>query len=137
MLDPEVFDRRLEKLEVVLRDLRGLGGLTAEQYVTDRGTQAKAERWVQVAVEACIDLASHMIADHGLPTPATYRAAFETLAGAGLLEPELATQMAGWAGLRNLLVHLYLDVDHRRLHEIVTGELDQLDAFAAAMARAR
>jgi uncharacterized protein YutE (UPF0331/DUF86 family) len=41
--------------------------------------------------------------------------------------------MEGWAGLRNLLVHLYLEVDHERLWEILSTELDQLEAFARAV----
>jgi uncharacterized protein YutE (UPF0331/DUF86 family) len=43
--------------------------------------------------------------------------------------------MAGWAGLRNIIVHLYLDVDHVRLHEVLVNELDDLLEFAAALAR--
>ena len=43
--------------------------------------------------------------------------------------------MAGWAGLRNLLVHLYLDVDHALLFEILGRDLDQLEAFAKAAPR--
>jgi uncharacterized protein YutE (UPF0331/DUF86 family) len=33
------------------------------------------------------------------------------------------------------LVHLYLEVDPTRIHAIVTNELDQLEAFAAAVSR--
>ena len=135
MVDPEVFDRRLAKLEVLLSDLRGLASTPVEEFTSSRALQAQAERWVQVAVETCIDLANHIIADRGLPTPGTYREAFSVLAKHGVLDPELAEQMAAWAGLRNLLVHLYLDVDPTRLHAIVTNELDQLEAFAAAVSR--
>jgi uncharacterized protein YutE (UPF0331/DUF86 family) len=44
--------------------------------------------------------------------------------------------MEEWAGLRNVLVHLYLDVDQRRLYEILTEDLDQLELFAEAVTRA-
>jgi len=43
--------------------------------------------------------------------------------------------MQGWAGLRNVLGHLYLDVDHARLHDVLVGELDQVESFAAAVVR--
>jgi len=41
--------------------------------------------------------------------------------------------MAGWASLRNVLVHLYLEVDQEILYEILQGELDQLVDYASAM----
>jgi uncharacterized protein YutE (UPF0331/DUF86 family) len=136
MVDPDVFDRRLERLELAIADLRGVALVEAHAFVTDRPLQAQAERWTQVAVEACVDLAHHLIADRGWSTPATHRDTFRILATQGVLDEHLAERMAGWAGLRNILVHLYLDVDHGRLHEILRTELDDLSAYAAAIARA-
>jgi uncharacterized protein YutE (UPF0331/DUF86 family) len=43
--------------------------------------------------------------------------------------------MERWAGLRNVLAHLYLDVDHGRLHQILTSELGSLEEYAAALSR--
>jgi uncharacterized protein YutE (UPF0331/DUF86 family) len=51
------------------------------------------------------------------------------------VDESAAAEMAAWAGLRNIIVHLYLDVDHARLHEILATELEQLDGYAAALAR--
>ena len=52
------------------------------------------------------------------------------------MSPELAEQMGGWAGLRNVLVHLYLDVDTEQLYKALTNELSQLEAFAKAVSDA-
>lgn len=53
-----------------------------------------------------------------------------------MLPPDLAKKMEGWAGLRNVLVHMYLDVDHATIHEILRNDLDELEAFARAVAGA-
>jgi uncharacterized protein YutE (UPF0331/DUF86 family) len=37
--------------------------------------------------------------------------------------------------LRNVLVHLYLEVDHERLYEMLQRDLDQLERFAADITR--
>lgn len=42
----------------------------------------------------------------------------------------------GWASLRNVPVHLYLEVDHDRLYEILHEELDQLESHARAITAA-
>lgn len=133
MVDADVFDRRLERLEQAVTDLRQVASNDLARFVGDRALQAQAERWTQVAVEACVDLAHHVIADHGWATPATYRDAFRILGDHGVIEPALAVRMAGWAGLRNILVHLYLDVDHARLHEVLTTELDDLVEYARSL----
>ena len=53
-----------------------------------------------------------------------------------MLDAELSEQMQGWAGLENILTHLYLEIDHSRLHQILSGELDQLERYAVALHRA-
>ena len=62
--------------------------------------------------------------------------AFEFLRAEGVLDASLADAMQGWAGLRNLLTHLYLEVDHARIHEILCGEHDELERYATSLARA-
>jgi len=136
LVDREVFDRRLNRLEQLLAQLRSAAGRDRETYRSDDLLRASTERWLQVASECVLDLTNHLIADRGWKTPETYREAFQILEQHGVLDHELARQMEGWAGLRNVLVHVYLEVDHNRLYDIITQELDQLERFAAAVAKA-
>ena len=78
-------------------------------------------------------MANHVIADRGWQQPRTYRDAFTILAEHGILTTSLADRMAGWAGLRNILVHLYLEVDHERLYTILQEELEDLESFGKSM----
>ena len=136
MVDPEVFDRRLSKLEQLLKQLRQAAKNDWEAFRANEWQQASVERWLHLAAECTLDLAHHLIADRGWRTPTSYRDSFQILEENGVLSTELARQMEGWAGLRNVLVHLYLDVDRRRLHEILTQDLDQLELYANAVSRA-
>jgi uncharacterized protein YutE (UPF0331/DUF86 family) len=136
LVDRDTFERRLGKLEELLRDLRALAETDAESFLADRGLQAQGERWLQLAAQCAVDLAYQLIADRGWSVPATNREAFVVLRREGVLSEELAARMGEWAGLRNLLVHLYLTVDSQRLYEILTTELEQLEDFARAVTRA-
>ncbi len=136
LVDRDVFDRRLGKLEELMRDLRALSRTDRATFLADRGLRAQGERWLQLAAECALDLAHHLIAERGWKTPTSYREAFEVLRAERVLDARLAERMQGWAGLRNVLTHLYLEVDHGRLHEILTGELDDLERYAAALSRA-
>ena len=135
MVDRDVFGRRLAHLEQVLRHLRRLATVDLAQFLGDAGLQAQAERWLQVAAECALDLGNHVIADRGWRTPATNREVFQVLQEQGSIDNALASVMAGWAGLRNILAHMYLEIDHARLHHTMTTELDSLERYAAAMAR--
>ena len=79
MVDRDVFDRRLAKLEDLLRQLRRLAAVEKETFLADDTLRASAERWLQLAAECCLDLAHYLIADRGWRTPTTYREAFEIL----------------------------------------------------------
>lgn len=136
MVDRTVFDRRLAKLEEFLADLRSLSRLDLQTFLADHTSRTLAERWLHLAVECTLDLAHHLIAARGWSSPRTYRETFQILAGQGVLEAEHATQMEDWAGMRNILVHVYLEIDHEILYRSLTEELDQLERFAAAVAKA-
>ena len=90
---------------------------------------------IQTAAQISIDLANHVIAADGHRVPRDYGDAFRVLAEVGVLDAELAGRMVALAGARNLIVHLYAEVDDERLARAVReGGLDDLSAFAAAIA---
>jgi uncharacterized protein YutE (UPF0331/DUF86 family) len=92
--------------------------------------RAAVERWMQVAIEACIDVATHEVAVRGWTPPEYSRDAFLTLAGHGLLPMPLGKRLALAAGLRNVLVHDYVSVDVVQLAETVATDLQDLRDFA-------
>ncbi len=77
------------------------------------------------AIQMVIDIACHLVNVRQLGAPGSYAECIDLLEQHGYLSPTLAVQLRGMIGLRNLLVHEYIDVDTRRL----IGYLDQLDDF--------
>ena len=100
----------------------------------DAALQAAVERWLQIAVEACIDCAYRVVADLGLTPPDSARGAFEALVSQGVLSKELSARLGRAAGLRNILVHDYTRIDRALLVSVVHDDLDDLRAFGAAVA---
>lgn len=129
MVDREVLDRRLGRIEELLVRLHELTQVPREKFLSDTGLQAQAERWLQLCAEGVLDVAAHIIADAGLRTPSSYRECFQILAEERVLREALAQQMEQWAGLRNVLVHLYLEIDHNTLFDILQDDLWQIEAF--------
>jgi uncharacterized protein YutE (UPF0331/DUF86 family) len=88
-----------------------------------------------VAIEACIDIAYHLIADRGWTPPDSAREAFAALMRHGLLDADLASRLGRAAGLRNLLVHDYVSVDPEQLVRVIRDGLDDLKTFGTLAAR--
>lgn len=124
MVDPDRVRRLLAMLE-------RYHGLLAE----DAPDPYRRRHLVQTAAQICIDLANHVIAADGHRVPKDYGDAFRVLAEVGVLDQALAERMVALAGARNLIVHLYAEVDDDRLARAVhDGGLADLSAFAARIA---
>jgi uncharacterized protein YutE (UPF0331/DUF86 family) len=89
----------------------------------------KVTRALELAAQCCIDLAMELVARRGLGLPETNRDAFVRLAQAGLLSAEQAEQLGAWAGLRNVLAHLYGSIDLDRLHAAMREDKSVLREF--------
>lgn len=130
MTDPDVVARRLLSLNESLRELQRPDAGDAAALARDPVLRAAVERWLQVAIEACLDVAQHVVASEAWTPPESGRAAFASLAAHGRLDVELARKLGDAASLRNVLVHDYVAVDLERLARVVREDLGDLRAFA-------
>jgi uncharacterized protein YutE (UPF0331/DUF86 family) len=99
MVDTDILRRRIDALLDYLSRLERFRAVDRRRFVADPDTHHLAERYLHLAIEAALDIANHVIADHGYEAPATYRDAFAVLAAHSVLEPDLAARLQGWAGL--------------------------------------
>ncbi len=102
--------------------LRKLRPLTYDEFAREHILIASAERDFQVAIQATLDIASIILADQAVKMPRDYKDLFPTLAEIGVLPADLARKLIGMAGFRNVLVHLYLEVDLQRVYRYLQGE---------------
>lgn len=107
--------------------------VTTEQMETDLETWLKVKAALEVATQCTIDLALLLVSRRGLAAPQSYREAFTLLARDGLISPELGSALGQWAGLRNVLVHVYTALDLERVREALsnTAPLREFHAIAA------
>jgi uncharacterized protein YutE (UPF0331/DUF86 family) len=82
-----------------------------ELVETDVRERRFAEHTLQIAIQAALDAASHIVSDERLGEPGTNRELFDLLVAAGWLERDLGERLRRMVGLRNILVHGYTAVD--------------------------
>jgi uncharacterized protein YutE (UPF0331/DUF86 family) len=134
LVDGEQIGARLARLERLIEQLEDVRAGGEDAYLADERVRAMTERWLQLAIQACIDVGAQLVSELSAAAPADYAGVFKALAEAGHLEVELADRLARAAGLRNVLVHLYLELDDRQVFTAL-GRLDDLRAFAGTTQR--
>ena len=111
------------------RRLRELGQLPEADFLGDYRNTESAKYLLIVATEAAIDLCNHIVARRGGQAPQDYADCFAILNVLGVIDPNLTERLKRMARFRNLLVHLYWQVDNRRVYQVIRRDLDDLDAF--------
>lgn len=133
MVDRDVVLRKSESIEHHAGRLRRKLPLVPGALAADESLLNDVCFDLLQAVQACIDLAVHACSHEALGTPETPAAAFALLEKHGIVSAELSAQLTKAAGLRNLIVHRYGELDTARLAEAIAGGLADLDDFAAAL----
>ncbi|HYI98669.1 MAG TPA: DUF86 domain-containing protein [Thermoleophilaceae bacterium] len=133
-LDRDHVGIRLNRLEhqIELLDEVRAGG--EEAYLADERLRAMTERWLQLAIQTCIDIGSQLVSELAVEPPSSYAGVFRSLAAAGCIDQDLGDKLAAAAGQRNVLVRMYLDIDDREVFAAL-GRLDDLRRFAAVVQR--
>jgi uncharacterized protein YutE (UPF0331/DUF86 family) len=96
--------------------------LIAEQREWSRIERKAVERLLQVVIEACVGMAKQWLKHHKKVVPSDARQAMQKLADYQQLAEE---DLDGWhkvIGMRNAIVHDYLNLDPRILKTVVTNK---------------
>jgi uncharacterized protein YutE (UPF0331/DUF86 family) len=140
-MDAPVVDRfvvaaRVTKIREYVALLRKIRGLADERhFVNDPLIYGNAERYLQLAIQAVLDISHHIVADSDLPLPADSRSLFELLARQKVISKTLSVKLAAMAGFRNILVHEYLAIDRHRVYRALTTDLRDFESFIRAVTR--
>lgn len=89
---------------------------------------------LMLAVQACVDVAGHLIADEGWAPASDLREAFHRLREHGVLSRDSADALARATGLRNVVTHVYAQVDPQLVHRAATSGLADLETFRREVA---
>ncbi len=134
MTDEDLVAKKLALIETYVRELRTLA--KPREISTEVRERRFAEHTLQIAIQAAMDVASHIVSDEKLGEPTTNSQLFEILAHAGWLQAEQSDRLRKMAGFRNVLVHGYAVVDPAIVRDVVENHLgDLLDFVAAVRAR--
>lgn len=129
MVDIILIERILNDIKAGIQDLKSADDITWEVYQTDKRARRFVERTLHILVEACIDIAQHIIADEKFREPTSYRETFVILTEGGILKSEDLDRFENMASFRNLIVHYYERIDDHTVYGIFKNRLSDFELF--------
>ncbi len=129
MTDQDLVAKKLAQIETYVAELRALGQPQAIHQ--DLMQERFIEHTLQIAIQAALDVASHIVSDNRLGEPTSNRRLFELLARHGWISEDRLATLRDVVGFRNILVHGYGDVNLDVVRTIVEEHLDDLLDYVA------
>ncbi len=129
MVDRDKIEGLIRHLRQYTSYLRQIRDQDRQEFIKDPRSVGSARYYLQVSIESCINIANHIIATERFRAPKDYKDTFLVLNEAGVLPDDFTRTMRELAGLRNLLVHLYWDVDDEMLYDGIRSQLDDFETF--------
>ncbi|MGH9320764.1 MAG: type VII toxin-antitoxin system HepT family RNase toxin [Vicinamibacteria bacterium] len=134
MVDKTVLANKIASVRDAVARIRAVLPPDVESFEADRTVREVVVLNLFVALQECVALAAHRLADSGAGVPAGYRELFLALAQDGVLDASLAQRLAAASGLRNLVAHQDGVLQWNRIYEIASSHLDDLLSYCEALA---
>ena len=130
-------DRKIGSVEERLGRLEALSQrlTTFSDYQSSADRKDIAERNLQLAIEACLDIGKIIISREGLSEPTDNKAIFRVLAEAGFISRRSLEIMIPMAGMRNILVHGYDKIDDALIYGVLKKRLSDFGRYLADIRR--
>lgn len=131
--DPQIIKLRLDKILTSIEVLKKTSGLSIEDFLKDRIIQLATERSLQIAAQSVIDISTHLVAHNHWGTPKSYKDSVDIISKNGVIDSNLAARLIDLVKLRNVIIHVYLEIDPKIVHKSAEYSVDDLKKFIEAI----
>jgi len=130
VIDKVKIEGQLSNLRDYLSKLYDIAKIDLKTFQHDILYKAAAERLLQVSIETCLNIGNHIIASMSWRNPNDYADIFKILGENDVIPKEFSEKMVEMAKFRNLLVHLYWEIDPKVEFEFLKSDLNDFELFA-------
>ena len=133
MISKDVVNAMIDLIDENIRLIEEIRSQDYESFSGSFRDIQAAKHSLQEAIEACLDIGSHIIAERGFRRPEDYREIFKVLEENGIIDNLLSTKLQEMARLRNLLVHRYGEIDIKRIYIIMSEDMKDIQEFVKSI----
>jgi uncharacterized protein YutE (UPF0331/DUF86 family) len=125
---------KLRRIRELIDQLSDLGSIDAPRLAAEPVTALAVERILTLLVDLAFASNSHVVVGVLKHAPDTYAQSFTLAAEAGMIDKTLAAELRPSVGMRNVLVHNYLDVDRELVAAAVPLAVEQYGEYVRQVA---
>lgn len=133
MTDNEVLINKIANIERNLKRLKDKQGISVSDFSQNQDAQDIVILNLQMAIQGCIDIASHIISSNSWELPGSLAGLFDILYQEKVIDNKICNIMRSMVGLRNLIVHEYSALNIDKIHDIFTNRLSDFNTFLKAI----
>ncbi|MCG3142659.1 MAG: hypothetical protein HDKAJFGB_04187 [Anaerolineae bacterium] len=127
--DPDRIAEHQKTIKENLRHLDAARGRSENDFLNDKDALDATKYRLQTAIQAMMDISNHLCARLNLVTTQDTGECVRALQAQGFFPQDHATMYVKMIRFRNVLVHLYGEVDNKRVYGILENELDYFRMF--------
>ncbi len=133
MINREFISDSIAGIQERLQDVTSFKKYPLQEIVGDFHLYASLRYAFIELIERAIDINQHLIKELGGSIPKDYADTFIVLGKLNILHESFAKEISKSAGLRNIVVHEYRDVDDETLYNSIDIALDQYPRYCQAV----
>ena len=133
-MDRRLIAEKLESLRSCVRRIETKCPDSSQVLQADLDLQDIIALNITRAVQQCVDIASHIVAESEQRVPDTMSGVFDVLAENGVIPAELSVSMKNAVGFRNIAVHNYQAIDWTIVYGICRELFQDFQLFARSIA---
>lgn len=124
-----VLEKKIESLIKCLKRIETRTPQEKAQFMQDLDAQDVIVLNLTRAIQLCVDIAMHLIANSDSVTPQTMSESFSVLKNMGVIDNNLSIKMKKSVGFRNIAVHSYSELDLDLTFTIATRHLNDFKLY--------
>jgi uncharacterized protein YutE (UPF0331/DUF86 family) len=128
-INPNLIGTKISEIQQSLERLRDISSKGKEVFLNEPNLKDSAKYRLITAIEAAISICNHIAAREFKRAPQSYSDCFMILHELGVISGELAGRLGDMARFRNMLVHIYWEINDEKIYTILRDELVDLENY--------
>ncbi|MBI4846925.1 MAG: DUF86 domain-containing protein [Candidatus Omnitrophica bacterium] len=134
MVNSNIIKAKINHVQKSLQRLKLKQNIALDALKNDMDLQDIVLHNLQLCIQGCIDMASHIISDEGWIVPGTLTGLFDILKEHNVISGQLNERLKKMVGFRNIIVHEYEGIDIDLVYEILSKKTEDIELFLKQIA---
>lgn len=132
-VDHELVEQRLRQIREAVEILQDVGKIEKERFLSDYHVYGLAERYLQQAIEGCLQICNILVATFNLRRPEGFHELLSIVAAQQLVPRALAYRLEVLTNLRDGLIHDPASLDREEIYTYLQQRVEDFSEFVAVI----